>query len=301
MRGLMPRMSNLLLEMFVLSKPYFDREGLIVAVDDQAAEDPIQGFVHAGFGPNQQHSGIDTSLGITCLLAVRRTEQRHEILAGLLEQSEAYLKERGAQRLQLGGAFPHSPFYLGVCGGSDLQAVSDEDHDLIQLCQAFGYAPVEHSIFWERNIHRFRPPMDRRLIQHRRRYRLAPALNPDSMSWWESCVYGPTDRIVFGLEAKSDGARCGEIGFWDMGPLSTRPHFGGMGILRIDIDDDNRGKGLGLFLMSEALRHLQGSNVMRVEGRARSDDAGAKRILEKLGFSAFGSSSIYQKSLAGTV
>ena len=48
-RGLMQPMSTAVFERFVLSKPTFDRQGLVVAVD----EDKIVGFAHAGFGPTE--------------------------------------------------------------------------------------------------------------------------------------------------------------------------------------------------------------------------------------------------------
>ena len=41
-------MTSALLEACVFSKPYFDREGLLVAVDGAR----VVGFAHAGFGPN---------------------------------------------------------------------------------------------------------------------------------------------------------------------------------------------------------------------------------------------------------
>ena len=48
-----------MLETTVLSRPFFDREGLIVAVEDG---EPI-GFVHAGFGRDQEGNSLDTSIG----------------------------------------------------------------------------------------------------------------------------------------------------------------------------------------------------------------------------------------------
>ena len=60
----MQPMSPSVLETFVLAKPYFDRHGLILAVDDDR---PV-GFVHAGFGPCDDGSKISTELGVTCML-----------------------------------------------------------------------------------------------------------------------------------------------------------------------------------------------------------------------------------------
>ena len=55
----MQPMSAMLLEQFVFSKPYFDPAGLIVALRD---DKPV-GFVHAGFGPNDEGTALATELG----------------------------------------------------------------------------------------------------------------------------------------------------------------------------------------------------------------------------------------------
>ena len=63
----MQPMSVALLEMFVLSKPYFDRQGLILAVDDGQ---PV-GFAHAGFGPGPTGDSLSTDIGVICMLATQ--------------------------------------------------------------------------------------------------------------------------------------------------------------------------------------------------------------------------------------
>ena len=61
-------MTSQVLESTVLSKPYFEREGLIVATED----DQVIGFVHAGFGPDANGARLDTSIGATSMLRVCR-------------------------------------------------------------------------------------------------------------------------------------------------------------------------------------------------------------------------------------
>ena len=59
-------------ECYVLAKPYFDREGLIVAEEDGV----IVGFAHAGFGANEAGSDIAIARGVICALGVRPRQQR---------------------------------------------------------------------------------------------------------------------------------------------------------------------------------------------------------------------------------
>ena len=179
-RGLMQPISNILLEMFVLSKPYFDRHGLIVAHD----AGQVVGFVHAGFGPDLARTALANQVGITCVLAVVAHQQRPEILRNLLAQSEAYLRERGAKELQIGGRFPVSPFYLGLSGGSDLSGVLSTDTEMDSLYRELGYVESHRCVVLERQLNRYRPPVDRRIIEHRRNYRVIPQVNPANSPWW---------------------------------------------------------------------------------------------------------------------
>ena len=52
-RGAVQLRSSYPLERFAYSKPFFDPDGLIVAVDGEQRV----GFVHAGFGPNGDQNG----------------------------------------------------------------------------------------------------------------------------------------------------------------------------------------------------------------------------------------------------
>src|SRR5436309_2328098 len=93
-RGTYPLRSLAPLERCVLSKPYFDPDGLIVAEDDGT---PV-GFVHAGFGANDQETACDRSRGVICAIAVRSTHRRRGIGSQLLRQAEEYLAARGTPR-----------------------------------------------------------------------------------------------------------------------------------------------------------------------------------------------------------
>ena len=84
-RGMMQPMSVTLLEMFVLSKPYFDRQGLIIAVEEGR---PI-GFAHAGFGPNRTNDALSHDIGVICMLVAQphpdETEIEGVLIAALLK------------------------------------------------------------------------------------------------------------------------------------------------------------------------------------------------------------------------
>lgn len=92
-RGLTQPMSAELFEELVLAKPYFDNEGLILALEGNRAV----GFVHAAFGPNEDQCGLSNLLGVTSMLMVRSDCRRLGIGRTLLERSEQYLRSRGCR------------------------------------------------------------------------------------------------------------------------------------------------------------------------------------------------------------
>ena len=55
-----------MLEAYVFSKPYFDRHDLIIAEHG----DDLLGFVHVGFGPNEQRDNLCREMGTTCMVMV---------------------------------------------------------------------------------------------------------------------------------------------------------------------------------------------------------------------------------------
>lgn len=286
----MQPISNLLLEMFVLSKPYFDRDGLIVAEDDGR----VVGFVHVGFGPNEFGSDLSTDVGIICLLAVEQHQRRAEIMDQLLEQGEEYLVTRGAETIRVGSDFPFTPFYLGVLGGSDLPGVHTADDEMELLFRGHGYQETTRRRVFERYLGRFRIPVDRRLVQHRRSYRLEPQVH-QLARWWDACVFGPSDRLTLHLFEKDSQEPCGSAIFWDMGPISTRPTTSGMGLISFEIDEAQRGKGVGSFFVSEAIKLLQYRGVNRIEVQLPQDNEAAHKIFERLKFDQISQSVLYEK------
>src|SRR5262249_31796600 len=98
------------LEEYVFAKPYFDRAGLIVALDDRE----YVGFVHAGFGPNADESALSTAVGVVCALGVRPSHRPRGVGTELLRRAEAYLTGRGATSIYAGPMRPLNPFYLGL-------------------------------------------------------------------------------------------------------------------------------------------------------------------------------------------
>ena len=130
-------MTTAWLDAAVFAKPFFDREGLLVAVDQQR----VVGFGHAAFGPNADGSGLDTTVGSTVMLAVLPHPEEAVIGSELLDRCETYLENRGATTLLGGGSPSCNGFYLGLYGGADLPGVLDSSPAVKEIFQLAGYEP----------------------------------------------------------------------------------------------------------------------------------------------------------------
>jgi hypothetical protein len=156
-RGLLQPVSATLLDQFVFAKPYFDPAGLIVATHgDQAV-----GFVHAGFGPNDAETEIDTEIGTTYLLMLRSGARHDELADELLARAEAYLRDRGAKVIYAGGIRPLNGFYLGLYGGSELPGVLVSDPVLNTAVVRNGYREIDKVIVLRLELVNYRQPFTR--------------------------------------------------------------------------------------------------------------------------------------------
>ena len=119
LRGLVHSISASSLEQHILSKPYFDRRGLILAIDGNL---PL-GFVHVGFGANEQKNDVCRETAVVSMLMVSKAGitsggARDNVAFELLQKAEAYAREHGSNKILGGGTYPGNPFYLGLYGGS---------------------------------------------------------------------------------------------------------------------------------------------------------------------------------------
>jgi GNAT superfamily N-acetyltransferase len=282
LRALMQPMSVAVLDRFVLSKPYFDRHGLIVAVDD---ERPV-GFAHAGFGPNDDESDLSTQRGVTCMLmVVPQHPQRDEIARELLRQSENYLEQRGAHTLYGGCIEPLDPFYLGLYGGSELPGVVASHKQLVDLYPAAGYREEQRTVIMHRQTAGFRPIVDRQQMLVRKKFRVDTMPDPPAATWWEACTIGQTERIRFELVPKEGGNPAAVATFWDIEPLASSWGVRAMGLMRMATSSLHRRQGLSTFLLGEAVRQLQSQGISQIELQCMRANHAAVKLYAKHGFS----------------
>lgn len=258
----------------------FDRNGLIVATRD---DKPI-GFVHAGFGPDETGTSIDTSLGTTYMLMLAAGEQDDALADDLLAASEDYLRRRGSKVIYAGGIKPLNSFYLGLYGGSEIPGVLQSNTLLREACQRAGYQQSAQVSILQCDLVRFRPSVSRKVRLLRRTVSMLETLDPPAENWWEACVWGSQQRDYFQLSDKRTNQLIASTSFWDVQPLSACWGVCTAGMCDLYVDPEWRRKGCASYLLGEAFRLLRRRGVGTVEAQTMSTNEAALAFYQQLGF-----------------
>lgn len=286
----MQPMTTTVLEAGVFSKPYFDREGLLVAVDDGR----VVGFAHAGFKATADRTAIDTSVGSTLLAVVVPHPAEQEIGDELLRRSEQYLRNRGATRLQGGGSRQFRGFYLGLYGGSDLPGILDSSPAMQQIFVRAGYRSRERITVHRRSLDGFRVPVNRLHIAIRRTTIMHVIDEPERRSWWEAATTAGVALRRYDLRTK-DKELLGSATFWDMQPLSQAWGLVVAGLLHVDIEGPRRRQGLARYLVAEAMHDLAEEGVALLEAQTSDANLPAAGLFDSLGFGVAEHGTIFEK------
>jgi ribosomal protein S18 acetylase RimI-like enzyme len=278
------------LEAGVFSKPYFDREGLVVAVE---GDRPV-GFAHAGFGPTADGSAIDYSIGTTMLVVVVPHSSQEAIADALLSRCEDYLLRRGALTV-LGGGSPNlGGFYLGLYGGSDLPGILDSSPGMAAVFRRAGYVDAERIAVLRRPLAGFRPPVNRLQLAIRRATTLQVIDEPARRSWWEAAT--TTGIALRRYELRDEaGAALGSASFWDMQPLATAWGVPAAGLMHVSTTGARRRQGFANYLVAEALHDLAQEGVAIAEAQVAESNVAALTMFGKLGFETTSRGTLFRR------
>lgn len=278
-RSLAQPMTAVMFDELVLCKPYFDREGLIIAEDDGK---PI-GFVHAGFDANAAGDGIACERGAICLLLVTPRDDSHEVARALLNHGEQFLIERGSRTIQGGAAASSAAYYFGLYGGTKLPGTLASDEAAAVLYRNAGYHEEVARRIYHRDLAGFRPPVDRTIMQVRRRHQFGSQVDPQPTTWWEAVKFGRIDRVQFMLSLPA-GPQVAAARFWDMEPLASSWGVHAMGLVDLEVEPGEQSGPLLTHLLGESLRQLQSTGTTLVEVQVGVDDAALDEACQRLGF-----------------
>lgn len=283
-------MSVSVLDRHVFSKPYFDRQGLIVA----AEAGKLLGFVHAGFGPNEDFSAVSPEQGIICVLMVR-PEAGGQLANELLARGEAHLRGAGARAIIGGGSYPVSPFYHGLYGGSEISGVLESDQRTAAVFAGHGYREVRRWDVLHRDLARFRPIVDRQQMQIRRHTTFELRVDARPTNWWEACIFEPFEHSLAVLLSRDGGLPSAIAHVWNMETMIGAWGVHAAGVFGLEVTEPRRRQGLATYLLSEAFRHIQAQGVALAEVYVPQDNPQAGAMFRRLGFEQVDTSLLYRK------
>lgn len=282
LRGRLQAITPAMLEELVFAKPYFDRQGFIVASDGTR---PV-GFVHAALGASEDEATLSADQGAICQLMVAPHARKGEIEAELLAAGENYLRQKGVRQIFGGCRYPANPFYLGLYGGSDLPGVLASDLTFANLLRAYDYREGSRRLLLSRTLEQFKAPVSGKLIQLRLTHRVSSMhVIPDT--WWDACVWVHADWTRHELRRKNADDVLVSATFWDVMPLSREWGVHVAGLVRIDDTEEAREAGLTTLLLSEALVQVQKQGVTLVDAQAPASDASLVSLLTQLGLAEY--------------
>jgi ribosomal protein S18 acetylase RimI-like enzyme len=291
LRGRFPALTSGQIDQFLLSKPYFDPAGLIVALRDGL---PV-GFIHAGFGPSDDEQSLSRETGTIYMLMLAEGQRDTALADELVGQAEAYLRAAGALVLYAGGIRPLNAFYLGLYGGSELPGVLAGDTLFAEACRRNGYREIDRVVILERDLASFRRPVTRSQRQLGRELTLLEETSPRSPSWWAACTTGAFETSQYRVTPVQDGASVGEVAFWEIEPLSISWGATTAGMVDLQVSGERRRKGIATFLLSEAFTRLTARGVARVQAQTMQMNDPAIALYRQLGFQQVDEGLVFRK------
>ena len=289
-------LSMALLEQHVLGRPWFDRRGLLLAFDDGK---PV-GFAHAAFGPNCDHTDIDRSIGVVCMMMVL-PEYEHGMAAGtqLLEACEGYLIGHGAKQIYGGAVRPAAPFYMGLYGGSEPIGVFESDTPAIDLYRNAGYETIHNTLLFRVSLKGYKIPITPKTIPWRRKITLMRTDMPKPDHWWEACMMCHFSWLELRGHFPNDPEPVGSVAIrmtdsLEMPEFKQPPRITSdswmvfhkrpltAGLMNIKVRDDCRNQGLAAYLLGEMIRDAQKKGVTTFEAQAAETNTPLVALLRSM-------------------
>jgi hypothetical protein len=286
-------MSAALWEECVLSKTYFDAEGLIVATDGAR---PI-GFVHAAFGPTENETELEHAHGVISRLLVGPHADRGAVMSELLSAGEHYLFQSGAADAAVGNVDPLGPFYLGLYGSSLQVGVLKSDQAQLDFYRQHDYQPAGERIVLQKSLSGYRCPVDRDQVKHRKLYEILESQDALGQTWWEACTTSHLERNSFQLTPKCGGVPVAAAVTAHMQPLGRAWGVQTAGFESVTALSESWQNGTALLLVAEAIKALHCQGVMLMEAVVEDTDSPLRKILSTLGFKEVDRGVILKKQL----
>ncbi len=276
-------------ETAVFSQHHFHRQGFILATSNNE----VIGFVHAGFAPLAGTSKIDPAFGVICAIVVHPQHRRQGIGRELMQQGIAYLRERGATRIQVGESRGADPFYFGLYGGCRPSGFLKSDPLADPFLKAVGFVLKEEHTVYQRDLRLTRDPVSFRTMKLRRVTQVEFSDQPSDPNWWWFANFGTADSLHCLLTDK-EGKQFATVTVVGLDHYVGTWNERAIGLLGIDVPEAYRGQGYGQTLVIEVVRRMKQEMITRAEMHVPSGNAAAHRIATASGFQAVDTGVVYE-------
>ena len=153
-------------------------------------------------------------------------------------------------------------------GSSDTAGVLASNSGWVDLLTASGYERHTRRILAGRTLAGFRPPVDRKQMQVRRKFKVSPPLYVVHDNWWDACVWSLHEWTRFDLVLPGGGEPIISATFWDLEPLGHSWGVQTVGLVKLEDTPEARQEGLTVYLLAEALRQYQSAGYAQFEAQA---------------------------------
>ena len=284
--------NDLSFDMVNYSQTYFDRNGLILAVDDGS---PV-GFVHAGFGCSADGNSLDDSTGVICAVVVHPDHRRQGIGRELVSRAETYLKGKGATQILAGSSRKTDSFYFGLYGGAQPAGFLQSDESAAPFFTSQGYEATGRYAITSRQMSD-RDPVHFRTTIIRRKWELVLVDHPDPCSWWWMCRYGRLDAVYCVLVPKAGEAPpVAGVTIVGLDAYANSWNEQAIGLVDLWVDEKYRRQRFGQALLLEVIKRLRKETVTRLTANVEDNDVAARKVFESVGFSKIDEGVVFKSS-----
>jgi len=277
-------------EVLIFSQPYFDPNGLIVAIENGETV----GFVLAGFGANAEGSALDYSQGVICSVIVHPDYRRRGIGRELVYRAEAYLKSNGATRITAGASGLQSPYLFGLYGGTRPSGFLLSDPLAAPFFESIGYDAVGWTRIYQRDLLGQKPPIKFHLVNIRRKMQLMISDDFQAPNWWWLTRMGRLETLHFELVPKSGAAAVASATVIGLDLYIPKWEERVIGLTDVFVKEGERAKGYGQSLLLEIARRLQDELITKLELHVEESNLVAWNVAEAVGYYQIDTGIVYQ-------
>jgi ribosomal protein S18 acetylase RimI-like enzyme len=283
--------SNNEFEIFVLSKPYFDATGLLVAVDDDSGR--IAGFTHCGFGPADPDRfcrQLDQSLGTIAIVCSAGNAAMDD---ALIQAGIKYLREKGADVIYGGGRFPLTPFYWGLYGGSEFSGVLESQPEVQAAMMRNGLKESARSVLFEFNLAKAEPRHIKNIVLKRESQLMI--LDDDLPGGaWLALAIEAFHPIRVELQDRSGRQKVASSALWPMALFGRREGCSRIGLIDVEVDQAYRRRGFGRLLVTESIKCAMEQSYDILAVQTDATNSAAIKLYESMGFVRTETASLYR-------